>query len=121
MARLTLRLDFGPGEAIGHGKIRLLEAVRDHGSIAAAGRAMGMSYRRAWMLIDELNRIFGEPVVETKQGGPAGGGASLSPLGHRVVHHYRAIEAKAQAAAAGELAELAAATGRASGPAPDQR
>jgi molybdate transport system regulatory protein len=54
MARLTLRLDFGPGQAIGHGKIRLLEAVRDHGSISAAGRSMGMSYRRAWLLIDEL-------------------------------------------------------------------
>jgi molybdate transport system regulatory protein len=110
MARLTLRLDFAPGQAIGHGKIRLLEAVRDRGSIAAAGRVMGMSYRRAWLLIDALNRLFGEPVVETKHGGTAGGGAELTPLGHRLVQHYRTIEAKAQAAAAGELAELAAAT-----------
>jgi molybdate transport system regulatory protein len=62
MARLTLRLDFGPGRAIGHGKIRLLEAVRENGSISAAGRSMGMSYRRAWLLIDELNHIFEEPV-----------------------------------------------------------
>ena len=110
MARLTLRLDFAPGQAIGHGKIRLLEAVRDHGSISAAGRAMGMSYRRAWLLIDELNRLFGEPVVETKHGGAAGGGAELTALGHRLVHHYRAIELKAHAVAASELAELAAAT-----------
>jgi len=108
MARLTLRLDFAPGQQIGHGKIRLLEAVRDHGSIAAAGRTMGMSYRRAWLLIDALNRLFGQPVVETKHGGAAGGGAGLTPLGHRVVHHYRAIEAKAHAAGASELAELAA-------------
>ena len=110
MARLTLRLDFAPGQAIGHGKIRLLEAVRDHGSISAAGRTMGMSYRRAWLLIDELNRMFDEPVIATKHGGAAGGGAELTPFGHRVVHHYRLIEAKAHAAAAGELAELAAAT-----------
>ena len=110
MARLTLRLDFGPDQAIGHGKVRLLEAVRDHGSISAAGRAMGMSYRSAWLLIDELNRMFGEPVIETKHGGSAGGGAELTPLGRRVVQHYRAIEAKAHAAVASELAELAAET-----------
>jgi molybdate transport system regulatory protein len=110
MARLTLRLDFGPGQAIGHGKIRLLEAVRDHGSISAGGRAMGMSYRRAWLLVDDLNRMFDEPVIETKHGGSAGGGAELTALGHRVVEHYRAIEAKAHAASADELAALAAAT-----------
>ena len=113
MARLTLRLDFAPGQAIGHGKIRLLEAVRDHGSISAAGRTMGMSYRRAWLLIDELNRMFGEPVISTKHGGSARGGAELTPLGCRVVHHYRAIEAKAQEVGGSELAELAAATARA--------
>jgi molybdate transport system regulatory protein len=84
MARLTLRLDFGPGRAIGHGKIRLLEAVRDHGSISAAGRSMGMSYRRAWLLVDALNRLFKAPVVETKHGGSAGGGAELTPFGHHV-------------------------------------
>ena len=105
-----MRLDFGPGQAIGHGKIRLLEAVRDHGSISAAGRTMGMSYRRAWLLIDELNALFEQPVVTTKHGGPHGGGAELSPLGHRVVAHYRAIESKAHLAVAAELAALAAAT-----------
>src|SRR6516162_9403017 len=83
MARLTLRLDFGPGRAIGHGKIWLLEAVRDHGSISAAGRSMGMSYRRAWLLVDALNRLFETPVVETKHGGSAGGGAELTPFGHQ--------------------------------------
>jgi molybdate transport system regulatory protein len=115
MARLTLRLDFAPGQQIGHGKIRLLEAVRDQGSISAAGRTMGMSYRRAWLLVDALNRLFCEPVVETKHGGPAGGGAELTPLGHRLVRHYRAIEAKAHAAGAAELAELAAATAASAG------
>ena len=110
MARLTLRLDFAPGRAIGHGKIRLLEAVRDHGSISAAGRAMGMSYRRAWLLIDELNHIFEEPVIDAKHGGAGGGGAELTPFGHRVVERYRSIGAKAHAAAAADLDALAAAT-----------
>lgn len=110
MARLTLRLDFAPGQAIGHGKIRLLEAVRDHGSISAAGRAMGMSYRRAWLLVDALNALFEEPVIETKHGGQGGGGAGLTPFGHRVIAQYHAIEAKAHAAIAADLAALAAAT-----------
>ena len=110
MARLTLRLDFGPGQAVGHGKIRLLERVREHGSISAAGRSMGMSYRRAWLLIDELNALFEAPLVATKHGGQHGGGAELTPFGCRVVEHYRAIENKAHAAAAAELAALSAAT-----------
>jgi len=112
MARLTLRLDFGPGQAIGHGKVRLLEAVRDFGSISAAGRSMGMSYRRAWLLVDALNRLFETPVVETKHGGSAGGGAELTSFGHQVVQQYRTIEAKAHAAAVRELTALAAATTR---------
>jgi molybdate transport system regulatory protein len=110
MARLTLRLDFGPGRAIGHGKIRLLEAVRDHGSISAAGRSMGMSYRRAWLLVDALNKLFETPVVGTKHGGQAGGGAELTPFGRQVVQQYRTIEVKAYEAVAGELSALAAAT-----------
>lgn len=109
MATLTLRLDLAPGKSIGHGKIRLLEAIREHGSISAAGRSMRMSYRRAWMLIDELNRMFVEPLIETKHGGPAGGGAELTAFGQRVVAHYRTIEAKAYAAGAADLTDLAAA------------
>ena len=112
MATLTLRLDFAPGQSIGHGKIRLLEAVREHGSISAAGRSMRMSYRRAWMLVDELNRMFAEPLIETKHGGTAGGGAELTTFGQRVVERYRSIEAKALAAGAEDLADLAAAIGR---------
>jgi molybdate transport system regulatory protein len=112
MARLTLRLDFGPGQAVGHGKIRLLEAVREHGSISAAGRSMGMSYRRAWLLIDALNALFDEPVIATKHGGQGGGGAQLTAFGYRVVEQYHAIEAKAHAAVANDLASLAAATAK---------
>ena len=108
MARLTLRLDFGPDQAIGNGKVRLLEAVRDHGSISAAGRAMRMSYRRAWLLIDALNSMFAEPIVQTQHGGAAGGGAELTSLGHRLVQNYRAMEEKAHAAVSDELGELAA-------------
>jgi len=73
---------------------------------------MGMSYRRAWLLIDALNRLFEKPVVETKHGGSAGGGAELTPFGHQVVQQYRTIERKAHRAAAGELAALAGATAR---------
>jgi molybdate transport system regulatory protein len=87
----------------------LLEAVRDYGSISAAGRSMGMSYRRAWLLIDELNHIFEEPVIDAKHGGAGGGGAELTTFGHRVVQRYRSIEAKAQVAAAADLNALAAA------------
>ena len=108
MARLTLRLDFAPGQAIGHGKIRLLEAVRDHGSISAAGRTMGMSYRRAWLLVDDLNRCFREPLVAAQVGGVKGGGASLTPFGRGVVAHYRAIEQAAATAGADHVGALAA-------------
>ena len=69
MTRLTLRIDFDEGRALGPGKVRLLELVGETGSISAAGRAMGMSYRRAWMLVDALNRTFRQPVVETRGGG----------------------------------------------------
>jgi molybdate transport system regulatory protein len=70
---------------------------------------MGMSYRRAWLLIDELNGLFDEPVIETKHGGPGGGGAELTPFGHRVVKQYRSIETKAHIAVAEDLDALAAA------------
>jgi molybdate transport system regulatory protein len=88
----------------------LLEAVRDYGSISAAGRSMGMSYRRAWLPIDELNHIFEEPVIDAKRGGSGGAGAELAAFGHRIVERYRSIEAKAHAAAAADLDARAAAT-----------
>ena len=92
MPRLTLRIDFDQDRAIGPGKIKLLELIDTLGSIAAAGRQMGMSYRRAWLLVDSLNHCFRAPVVASQAGGPHGGGASLTEFGHSVVRHYRAVE-----------------------------
>lgn len=84
--------------------------IAEHGSISGAGRALGMSYRRAWLLVEAMNRGFGRAVVEAQTGGRAGGGARLSALGAAVVAQYRAIEATAEAAAAPFLAQLAQAT-----------
>jgi len=104
--RVTLRLDFDGGRQLGPGKVALLEAIRRHGSIAAAGREFGMAYRRAWLLVDELNRMFQTPVVQTRGGGRDGGGAELTPLGTEIVTHYRRIEARVARSAAGEIQAL---------------
>jgi molybdate transport system regulatory protein len=104
---LRLRLLLDAEHAIGPGKTDLLEAIAAFGSIAAAGRAMGMSYKRAWQLIDELNRSFATPLVLTSKGGEQGGGATLTPMGEQVLAAYRAIEDKAQKALAPELKALA--------------
>ena len=93
MTRITIRIDFETGEHIGHGKIRLLELIAEHGSISRAAREMGMSYRRAWLLVDAVNSMFKEPVLETQHGGAGGGHARLTSFGHALVGHYRAIEA----------------------------
>src|SRR5215470_2362972 len=106
MARLTIRVDLGKGGALGPGKIRLLELIRSHGSISEAGRVMGMSYRQAWLLVDNLNRSFRQAVVSKQTGGHRGGGARLTPWGRRVIERYRAIEASAQRAAAPHLKAL---------------
>ena len=106
MTRVTLRLDFDDGTQIGHGKVKLLELVNEHGSISAAGRAMGMSYRRAWLLVDALNRHFREPLVTAHPGGANGGGASLTPAGEKIVALYRAAEQKMRDAAAEEIGAL---------------
>lgn len=103
-ARLRLRLVLGAGHRLGPGKIDLLEAVAATGSITAAGRSMGMSYRRAWVLIDEANRMFTTPLVTTSAGGAGGGGAHLTDLGRDVVAAFRRIEARTRAAVAEELA-----------------
>jgi molybdate transport system regulatory protein len=92
MAKLTIRIDITPSRAIGPGKIRLLEWIERSGSISAAGRAMKMSYRRAWLLTEELNRTFTARVVVAAPGGKAGGGANLTPMGRKLVTHYRAME-----------------------------
>jgi molybdate transport system regulatory protein len=108
MARLTLRIDFGGERAIGPGKIKLLELIDSCGSISEAGRRMGMSYRRAWLLVDALNHCFREPVVAAQVGGVKGGGASLTPFGRAVIEHYRAIEKAAEAAGAAHVGALTA-------------
>jgi len=94
----SLRLQLSPESRLGPGKVALLEAVEATGSISGAGRAMKMSYRRAWLLIDDLNRMFRLPVVEASTGGARGGGARLTATGRAVVAHYRAIESKAMGA-----------------------
>lgn len=109
MAKLSFRIDFGAAGAVGPGKIRLLERVRETGSIAAAGRSMDMSYRRAWLLIDALNRMFRQPVVATKLGGKSGGGAELTPFGLELIDHYRRMEAEAHSCLHPHLAALDAA------------
>ena len=107
--RLTLRVDLGRDRAIGPGKIRLLEAIRDTGSITKAGIALGMSYRRAWLLVDDMNNCFREPVAAAHAGGSHGGGAALTPFGRNLIDQYRAIEAEAHSATAPRLRELEAA------------
>ena len=120
--RLTLRLDFATGRRLGPGKIALLEAIGRTGSISAAGREFGMAYRRAWLLTDELNRMFKEPLIEAKGGGRKGGGAVLTDLGERVVSLYRAAEGKGgQKRRAGDQADGAVARGLLKGAWPDAR
>jgi len=92
---------------IGPGKIALLEAIDSSGSIAAAARTLDMSYRRAWLLIDQMNRGLRAPVIEARSGGARGGGALLTAAAHGIIRRYRTIERLAQAAAADELAALA--------------
>ena len=106
MTRLTLRIDFENGSQIGHGKIRLLEHIAKYGSISRAAREMNMSYRRAWLLADEVNRMFSAPVIETQHGGSGGGFARLTSFGHAVVGHYRAMEAQSMQLFSKQLAEL---------------
>jgi molybdate transport system regulatory protein len=106
MTTLKLRLLFD-GAMFGPGKADLLAHIAETGSIAAAGRRMEMSYRRAWALVDEMNAAFASPLVRAARGGPGGGGAALTPEGAEVLRLYRAILARASQAAAPEIARLA--------------
>jgi molybdate transport system regulatory protein len=102
---LSLRIDLPRGR-IGPGKIDLLEAIDREGSISAAGRALGMSYKRAWELVGTLNAMFREPLVESTRGGPGGGGAVLTQAGREVLELYRAFEHEAADAGAARLGAL---------------
>jgi molybdate transport system regulatory protein len=104
--RLSIRLDLASGARIGPGKVAVLEEIGRSGSISAAGRALHISYRRTWELVEDLNASLGAPVVETAAGGSGGGGASLTELGRAVIARYRAIEEDCAAAARKHLAAL---------------
>ena len=104
--RLSIRVDLASGARIGPGKVAVLEAIALAGSISGAGRALHISYRRTWELVEDLNASLGAPVVQTAAGGSGGGGASLTDLGQAVVTRYRAIEAECGAAAKKHLAAL---------------
>jgi molybdate transport system regulatory protein len=106
MVRLTIRIDFGNGAALGPGKVRLLESIGETGSIRKAAAKMRMSYRQAWLLLKSLAETFGDPLVETARGGRAGGGAHLTALGQLVVEQYRALERAADKAGARHIAAL---------------
>jgi molybdate transport system regulatory protein len=97
-AGLTLRVDLSSGRAIGPGKIHLLEQIHKSGSITQAGRDLGLSYRRAWLLINDLNNYFRFPVIEAEKGGSGGGGTRLTPFGRKLIQLYQTIEAEALAA-----------------------
>lgn len=104
--RLRLRIMFGPSAMLGPGKAELLDHIRETGSITAAGAAMGMSYKRAWGLVETLNATFREPVVVTVRGGAKGGGAQLTETGLTVLDNYRRIEARLLQETQAEIAVL---------------
>jgi molybdate transport system regulatory protein len=107
--RLRIRIVFGDEAMLGPGKADLLERIDQTGSIAAAGRAMSMSYKRAWSLVDEMNAAFREPLVSSTRGGAKGGGARLTETGKAVLSHYRKLEdiaAEAGAARIGQIKSL---------------
>ena len=105
-ARLHLRIQFGDAAMLGPGKADLLERIRETGSIAAAGRSMGMSYKRAWMLVEEMNAAFRDPLVASTRGGAQGGGARLTEAGEEVLAQYRKLEEIMADAGADRIAAL---------------
>jgi len=98
-----IRVLIGSATALGPGKVDLLEAVGRTGSISGAARELGMSYRRAWLLIDTMNRCFKEDLIKTVTGGRGGGGAEVTPLAYEIIEHYRKMEAKAAESVKQEL------------------
>ncbi len=113
MTEPRLRVLMGSSIAMGPGKADLLQAIAEAGSISRAARRMGMSYRRAWLLVETMNQSFRTPLVQATRGGPGGGGARLTPLGHEALERYRDMEAKAQDALARDMAEFRKLLGRA--------
>jgi len=105
-ARTRFRIQVKHAVAIGPGKADVLQAIAETGSIAEAGRRLGMSYQRVWSLVRAMNGDFVEPLVLTQRGGVAGGGAGLTPAGAKVLDLYRAIEHDAAKAVARRLPQL---------------
>ena len=105
---LILKIELNSAGRIGHGKIELLEHIAAFGSISAAARKMDMSYKRAWDLVEEMNRIFGKPVVAAQTGGRRGGGAQLTQAGLALVSRFRAMQRAAEAATEQHVAALQA-------------
>lgn len=116
MARLKLSIVLDSGARFGPGKAALLESVRDTGSISAAARGMGMSYKRAWLLLDSINQAFETPAVTAAIGGQHGGGARLTDFGRDLLARYRRMEARTGAEFADDLAAVEAAARPTSGP-----
>lgn len=106
MTAIKIRIDFDNERYIGHGRIQLLELIGEHGSIAKAARAMGMSYKRAWYLMEEFNSMFADPLIERQHGGRGGGAATLTPFGAELVRQYRYMEAKVLTVFAKPLASI---------------
>ncbi len=109
MARIRLRVFLGEEHSLGPGKVQLLEAVRELGSISSAARSMGMAYRHAWELVDDMNRCFRSRVVQTASGGATRGGAKVTAFGDELIRRFRAMERATRAAVAADLAALDAA------------
>lgn len=116
MAKIRVSIVFESGARIGPGKAALLESIRHTGSISAAARDMGMSYKRAWMLLDSINQAFTEPVVTAAPGGSGGGGAILTGFGAEVLERYRHICSQAAEVAADDLTALTVRARRDAGP-----
>src|SRR5438046_8242171 len=106
IVQFRVRISKGDDIAIGPGKVDLLEAIGETGSITSGAKRLGMSYRRAWLLIDTMNRCFKNPIVEAEAGGRSGGGTRLTATGRDVIKRYRTIERKSEKAAAADLAAL---------------
>lgn len=106
MPSLSIRIDIEADRRIGPGKIALLEQIKEHGSISAGGRALEMSYKRAWDLVEEISEVCGKPVVASRTGGSRGGGATLTPFGEALIERYRQLERDVMKAAQPHLRAL---------------
>ncbi len=109
--QVRFRVDFAPGCSVGPGKVALLEAILETGSLSAAARKLGMSYRRAWLLLDSLNRSFRAPLAAASVGGRGGGGVALTALGREVIAEYHRLDADIARLATRRLKSVARAAG----------